>query len=98
MTYSRLIRFRDQDSDEWFGEPEIENADDLLKLLHEKSLYATVLNGSNPFDLASHKGERKQVAEILPIIQPKDVPIVRCIGLNYIKHSKFPHGALPGLC
>jgi len=88
MTFSRLIRFRAEDSKTYFGEPEIDNADELLQKLDSKTLYATIFHGSCPFDLSLISGERKKVQEILPILSPNDVPIVRCIGLNYIKHSK----------
>lgn len=90
MVYSRLIRFRAEDSKTYFGEPEIDNADDLLIRLHEKQLFATVLVGTDPFDISAKlKPEgRKRVEELLPILSPSDVPIVRCIGLNYIKHSE----------
>ena len=89
MSFSRLIRFYDQDLREWFGEPELENADDLWDRLQNQSLYATVFEGSSPFSLASGQGLRKSVKEILPILRSSDVPIIRCIGLNYIKHSKL---------
>lgn len=91
MAFSRLIRFRDQQGNECFGEPEIDSADGLLDRLQNKSLYATALEGIGPFDLLSAQSNtRKQVEEILPILRPADVPLVRCIGLNYIKHSKLP--------
>lgn len=100
MAFSRLIRFRDQHGKERFGEPVINDADELLERLQTNELYATVLEGTGPFDLTlTSSTERKvKVTEILPILQPSDVPLVRCIGLNYIKHSKssiFSHVASP---
>lgn len=92
MAFSRLIRFRAENSKTYFGEPEISYADELLEKLESKSLYANVLPGDSPLDLSATEGNRLRVDEILPILVPSDVPIVRCIGLNYIKHSKqvFP--------
>ncbi|KAK9350158.1 ureidoglycolate lyase [Lipomyces doorenjongii] len=86
MAFSRLIRFRDEEGNESFGEPEIETADELLERLQKKNLYATVLEGSGPFELYSQSHTRKKVEEILPVLRSSDVPIVRCIGLNYMKH------------
>lgn len=94
MVFSRLIRFRGEDGKVYFGEPEINDADELLKKLESKSLYTSVFTGSSPFDLCSSSTERKKVEEILPILLPSNVPIVRCIGLNYIKHSKLPFKVL----
>jgi hypothetical protein len=87
MAYSRLIRFRAEDSQIYFGEPEISSGDELLQKLGERALYATTVDGTNPFTLSSMPSKRVKVEEILPLLLPQDVPIVRCIGLNYIKHS-----------
>lgn len=86
--FSRLIRFRDEKGTECFGEPVIDSADELLDLCEKRKLVATVLEGDGPFDMTSSSSVQKQVVEILPILSPSDVPLVRCIGLNYIKHSK----------
>ena len=88
MAFSRLIRFRDEDGSVHFGDVDLGDADDLELKLQQKALYAVVLAGNGPFNLSSAAGERKRVTEILPILQPEDVPIVRCIGLNYIEHSQ----------
>ncbi|KAK1470139.1 5-carboxymethyl-2-hydroxymuconate isomerase [Colletotrichum cuscutae] len=34
------------------------------------------------------KSERVHVKALRPLLTPKDVPIIRCIGLNYVKHIK----------
>ncbi|KAF7547304.1 hypothetical protein G7046_g9041 [Stylonectria norvegica] len=86
MAFSRLIRFRDEEGTVHFGDLELENADDLKLKFEQQELHAVILAGDGQFDLSSAAGVRKRVAEILPILLPKDVPIVRCIGLNYIKH------------
>lgn len=87
MAFSRLIHFRDSDGKELWGEPEIKSADDLFPALEKGTLFANVWEGTGPFDLSSASNEPKKVAEILPILEPTQVPIVKCIGLNYIKHS-----------
>jgi hypothetical protein len=87
MAYSRVIRFRAEDSKTYFGEPEVGSADELDQKLDDKALYATIIDGTSPFTLSATPGERVKVEEILPLLLPEDVPIVRCIGLNYIKHG-----------
>jgi hypothetical protein len=87
MAFSRLIHYRDSEGQEYFGEPDIENADDLIVNLQKDNLYASVLDGTGPVELSSASGTKKKVAEILPILEPAQVPIIKCIGLNYIKHS-----------
>ncbi|KAH7071815.1 hypothetical protein BKA63DRAFT_516432 [Paraphoma chrysanthemicola] len=86
MAFSALIRFKNLEGKERFGEPQIQHADELLPLLADKALCAVVLDGSGPFDITRRTDIREQVAEILPVLQPNNVPIVKCIGLNYIKH------------
>lgn len=87
MTWARLIRFVDTKGVASFGEPCIEHAEDLVKSLASQTLYALKLEGSDPFALAS-PGEKVQVQSILEVLKPTDVPIIKCIGLNYMKHSK----------
>jgi hypothetical protein len=89
MTFSRLIRFEDVEGNKHFGEPHIKNADDLSRLLENGELFAHVLDGISPFNLSlsSQAGAVHQVKRILPVLRPADVPIIKCVGLNYIKHS-----------
>lgn len=88
MSFLRLIRFEDIDGNKLYGDPQIESADDLLKLLENGELFARVLDGSSPFNLASKAGALRQVRRVLPVLRPEDVPIIKCVGLNYITHSK----------
>lgn len=87
MSWSRLIRF-ESEGQIFYGEPEIEKAEDLTKLLNTGSLYAKVFVGNSAFDLSDSTSTRKQVTKLLGVLEPKDVPIIKCVGLNYIKHSK----------
>ncbi|KPI34554.1 Ureidoglycolate lyase [Cyphellophora attinorum] len=88
MTYGRLIRFLDEDSVEHYGEPIIDHADDLLVRASEQILQATVLTGTSIFTLDSRTTGTKKVAQILPLLTSSEVPLIRCIGLNYLKHIK----------
>jgi hypothetical protein len=51
-------------------------------------LFAIEYKGQSPVsDLV--KGDKIHVKGLLNILKPADVPIIRCIGLNYIAHSKW---------
>ncbi|KAI0891501.1 fumarylacetoacetate hydrolase [Annulohypoxylon nitens] len=85
MLWTRLIRFVDVDGEEHYGDACIETDTELQDKLAAGDLYAFKLEGKNPFDQPT-KGERVQVKSLRDILRPEDVPIIRCIGLNYIKH------------
>ncbi|KAK2786860.1 hypothetical protein FQN52_007601 [Onygenales sp. PD_12] len=87
MSWSRLIRFVDDDGQTRFGEPDITKADQLSELVASGELYAAELLGDDLFSLSTG-GKRLHVKQLLGILQPSDVPIIRCIGLNYTKHIK----------
>jgi len=85
MTWQRLIRFEDDTGAVSFGEPVIETGDELQALFGKGELLAEELKGTGPFDLTT-RGSKRPVKRILGLFTPEDVPIVKCIGLNYIKH------------
>ncbi|KAK7919937.1 hypothetical protein PG985_007959 [Apiospora marii] len=85
MSWSRLIRFVGDDDQVHYGEPKITAAADLQSLLEKGELFATEVSGSGPFE-GSPTGKELKVKSLLGPLTPADVPIVRCIGLNYIKH------------
>lgn len=89
MSWSRLIRFIDASGVTRFGEPEIKDATKLVDECLAGRLYARKLVGNEPFSL-TEGSERVLVKEILGVLSPSDVPIIRCVGLNYMKHSKVP--------
>lgn len=91
MTHSwtRLVRFVDDNGSEKFGEPIVDTVDEIFDLIKTQKLYATEYKGQSLIT-ASEKGDKIRVKELLDLVRPADVPIIRCIGLNYIKHSKFP--------
>ncbi|KAL1966636.1 hypothetical protein VTN77DRAFT_4047 [Rasamsonia byssochlamydoides] len=83
--WSRLIRFISEEGKTSYGEPDIENIEQLESWLQDGSLYAHELLGNDPFSLAAGS-RRLRVKQLLAVLTPDDVPIVRCVGLNYIKH------------
>lgn len=87
MTWTRLIRFVSADCQETFGDALLSDASDIHTQISSNSLEAQELTGTSPFDLKP-TGKKLQVKSLLPLLTPQDVPIIRCIGLNYTKHSK----------
>ncbi|KAL8381862.1 hypothetical protein RB595_005893 [Gaeumannomyces hyphopodioides] len=85
MSWNRIIRFIGEDDQEHYGEPVVSSGSELIPLLDQGKLVAKELSGSSPFE-ASPTGKELQVKSLLGPLRQSDVPIVRCIGLNYIKH------------
>ncbi|KAI1088321.1 fumarylacetoacetate hydrolase [Rostrohypoxylon terebratum] len=85
MSWTRLIRFVDINGEEHYGDACIETDAELRDKLAAGDLYAFKIEGKSPFDQPT-KGERVQVKSLQDVLKPEDVPIIRCIGLNYIKH------------
>ncbi|KAF5009241.1 hypothetical protein FDECE_4534 [Fusarium decemcellulare] len=86
-SWTRLIRFVDDNGNETFGEPIIQDDKEFSDRLAKNDLWAVEYKGQSPVsDLT--KGEKVHVKAIRDLLRPADVPIIRCIGLNYIKHIK----------
>jgi hypothetical protein len=60
---------------------------DIDELAASGKLRVKVLEGATPVE-AKHTGDEDEVKKLLGPLTPKDVAIVRCIGLNYKTHSK----------
>ena len=88
--WQRLIRFEDSSGTVRFGEPLIEDAAQIQDVLRSGKLEATAFEGTSPFDLKP-TGKTFTVKNLLGILKEEDVPIIKCIGLNYLKHSKSYH-------
>lgn len=86
MSWEKLVRFEDAAGKSSFGEPIVDNADDVSTLLDRGELSVKVFTGNSPFDLQPTFQETK-VKKLLPLLYPSDVPIIKCIGLNYTAHS-----------
>ncbi|KAI9162788.1 Fumarylacetoacetate hydrolase domain-containing protein 2 [Paramyrothecium foliicola] len=87
QTWNRLIRFVDDNDNETFGEPCVESDQDLTERLARNDLWAIQLQGDSPVSSFT-RGEKIHVKALKDVLRKGDVPIVRCIGLNYIKHIK----------
>ena len=93
--WDRLVRYVSaKDGKVRYGEPIVSDSKpDIDRLAQDGKLEVTVLEGANPLD-AKPTGEKDTVKQLLGPLTPKDVPIIRCVGLNYKTHSTFPP-ALP---
>lgn len=86
MSWSRLIRFVNESGNVVFGEPEISDISELNTRISQESLVARELVGEDVWSLKPGSVTHK-VKRLLPVLTSEDVPIVRCVGLNYMKHS-----------
>lgn len=90
--WTRVIRFEAEDDRLLRGEPVLPSETfDLGSLEASHRLRARVLEGADIFDISGQTkftGEEAVVKKLLGPLAQADVPILRCVGLNYAKHSK----------
>ena len=86
MAWSRFIRFLDEQDEVHLGDAVTESAHDFTNLLEAGNLNANELAGTDLFD-AKPTGKVVKVKKLLGPLTPSNVPIIRCVGLNYAKHS-----------
>lgn len=86
--WDRLVRYvSSNDGKTRYGEPIVEGAKpDIDQLALDGKLKVKVLEGANPWT-AQHTGEEDSVKSLLGPLTPEQVPIIRCVGLNYKTHS-----------
>lgn len=89
--WDRLIRYVSaKDGQIRYGEPLVSDSKpDIDQLAQDGTLTVKILEGATPF-LAEPTGAQDQVKHLLGPLTPKDVPVVRCTGLNYKTHSECP--------
>ncbi|KAF8537539.1 hypothetical protein BDD12DRAFT_795034 [Trichophaea hybrida] len=89
VSWTRLICFSAPDGVIHNGEPIVtaEN-DDVGKLFKSSELKARIIEGDDVFsDTAKVTEEVVEVDTLLGPLSEEQVPIVRCVGLNYMKHN-----------
>ena len=91
LPWKRLIRFVSTDGRTLRGEPILPSEGfDLGSTTEDTKLQARVISGD---DIYNTLGKTKVTDEVVTVqkllgpLTPGDVPILRCIGLNYAKHS-----------
>jgi hypothetical protein len=97
--WDRLVRYVSaKDGKTKYGEPIVDDGKaDIDDLAQKGELKVKVLEGSTPFD-AAPTGEQDEVKTLLGPLTPKDVPVVRCTGLNYKTHSEWNADHVPQSC
>ena len=94
LPWKRLIRFVATDGRTLRGEPILPSEDfDLGNITEADQLKAKVITGTDIFDTTGKTkvtDEEVTVKKLLGPLTKEDVPILRCIGLNYAKHSMLP--------
>jgi hypothetical protein len=87
VPWTRLVRFVGVgDKDIKYGEPIADSSSNIAELAKNGKLKVRVCEGDNPF-LATPTETIATVKLLLGPLRPSDVPIIRCIGLNYKTHS-----------
>jgi hypothetical protein len=90
-SWGRLIRFESTDGEILRGEPILPSPDfDVGSTTEETGLKANVIDVHNNdiFDPQTKVTDRQvTVKKLLGPLTAQEVPIIRCIGLNFKKHS-----------
>ena len=87
--WSHLVRFVNGGT-EYSGDailPDGKSADDIDELASSAQLQARVIEG-DPFREGKVSTKELLVEELLSPLKKEQVPIIRCISLNYVKHSR----------
>lgn len=90
--WQRLIRFVATDGRTLYGEPILPSPDfDLGNTRPDANLKAKIISGKDLFDTTGATHVTEEIVTVQKLLGPlaqEDVPIVRCIGLNYKTHSE----------
>lgn len=95
LPWKRLIRFRASDGRILRGEPILapEKPVDLGFITEADQLQSNVITGNDIYDTTGQTHVSDEIVTVKQILSPlahSDVPILRCVGLNYAKHSMSP--------
>lgn len=92
VAWTRLIRFVSTDGRTLYGEPIMPSEDfDLGETTEATKLKARVVEGNDLYDTTGATKVTDEVVTVKELLGPlaqSDVDILRCVGLNYAKHSK----------
>ncbi|KAF9895307.1 hypothetical protein FE257_000211 [Aspergillus nanangensis] len=92
IPWERLIRFVATDGRILHGEPVLPSSDfDLGTTTTETMLQAKVISGSDIYDTTGATKVTDEVVTVEKLLGPlkqEDVPILRCVGLNYMTHIR----------
>jgi hypothetical protein len=92
LPWKRLIRFQATDGRILRGEPLVAADVDIGFITAADQVQARVLVGDDIYDTTGKTRLTDEVVGVKTVLGPfaqGDVPILRCVGLNYAKHSMF---------
>lgn len=93
VAWNRLVRFVATDGRILRGEPILPSQDfDLGSTTTETQLKVKIISGHDLYDTTGATKVTDEVAIVKELLGPlaqADVPILRCVGLNYAKHSMW---------
>jgi hypothetical protein len=94
VAWSHLIRFRNGQN-VYYGDavfPDGSDPTDIVSIAEKGQLQARIIEGDdNPISIVSAAQPGSRVVAVEKLLSPlsrDQVPIIRCIGLNYMKHSR----------
>lgn len=89
VAWNRLIRFVATDGKIYYGEPLVPEGEDVGKAARKgKALEAKKLAGDIFSSEATLTNEVVGVQKLLGPLDRSQVPLIRCVGLNYMKHIR----------
>ncbi|KAL5358439.1 hypothetical protein BJX96DRAFT_182919 [Aspergillus floccosus] len=91
LPWKRLIRFVATDGRILRGEPIVSNDVDLGFITESDQIQARVISGDDIFDTTGKTQVTDEVVTVKTLLGPlarEEVPILRCVGLNYAKHIR----------
>lgn len=91
VNWDRLVRYIGADGPEVrYGEPAIKDSQvgEIAELAKQGKLHVNVLEGDDVWS-AKRTGRTEIAARLLGPLTKREVPIIRCIGLNYTTHSMY---------
>lgn len=93
LPWRRLIRFIATDGRTLRGEPILPTpTTDLGFITESDKLQARVIKGDDLYDTTGKTRVTDEIVSVKTVLGPlaqADVPILRCVGLNYAKHGRF---------
>ncbi|KAF9887007.1 hypothetical protein FE257_010623 [Aspergillus nanangensis] len=91
LPWKRLIRFQATDGRILRGEPIVADDVDLGFISETDKIQARILSGDDIYDTTGKTILTDEVATVKTLLGPlarEEVPILRCVGLNYAKHIR----------
>lgn len=89
VAWTRLVRYIsfEDETQVQYGEPILPSVNsDVAELAKAGDLEVKVCTGNGPLD-ARPSSKIQKVKKLLGPLESKDVPHIRCVGLNYKTHS-----------